>query len=146
MQSLHIQISPFHCLIFLLKALRDLCDLYSYGKFAHKKGDLFKIVSKPYLTVFLTSFDRILSKMSKMRSIEQNKLTYCETLSLVISHSLILKTLGMAEHPWPHLTKLIEWSNRSLHGYDTMKQLQRKQRRHTALTHLHLIIIDCCLI
>ena len=38
---------------FFLKALRDFCDLYSCGKFGHRKGDLYKIVSKPYLTVSL---------------------------------------------------------------------------------------------
>ena len=44
---------------FSFKALKDFCNLYACGKFAHKKWDLQKIVSKPYLTVFLTLFDRI---------------------------------------------------------------------------------------
>ena len=45
---------------FSFKGLRDFCNLYSCGKLARKKGDLYKIVSKPYLTVFLTLSDRIL--------------------------------------------------------------------------------------
>ena len=37
-------ISPCHCAIIYLKALKNLFALYSCGKLFHKKSDLYKIV------------------------------------------------------------------------------------------------------
>lgn len=55
-------IHVFHlspCLIFLLNTLRGFCDLYSCGKFAHKKGDLYEIVSRQYMAFCLILLNRI---------------------------------------------------------------------------------------
>ena len=50
--------SAFHFLIFALKVCKEVWDLYSHDKFAHKKGDTYNTVSRPYLSIFFVLFDR----------------------------------------------------------------------------------------
>ena len=47
----------FPVFIFNIRSFKDVASSYSLGILAQRNGDLFDLVSNPYLTVFLFSLD-----------------------------------------------------------------------------------------
>ena len=64
-------VSHFQVFIFDWNSLKEFASLYSSGRFGQRRGILYDIVSKPYLNVFLFSFN-IIWKFLKLRVFSLN--------------------------------------------------------------------------